>query len=308
MPTRAGDAFLSVDAPAKINLFLHVTGRREDGYHLLDSIVAFTEVGDRLSVAPSSRTLSLEMSGPFAPDLAGLTRRSSDNLVLQAAEMLRAAAGLAAGARLRLVKNLPVAAGIGGGSADAAAALRLLAHFWNVSDAEPILRRIAPKLGADVPVCLRSASARFSGIGDIVEPAPAPPSCGVVLANAREPVPTPAVFRARTGPFRGTGRRTAFWGTDSGFDEFIESLALCANDLSDAAQRVSPVIAVVLSELRQSSGCRLARLSGSGGTCFGLYETTETAEQAAAALSRSHADWWVVSTQFRRCGTSPAVF
>ena len=169
---------LTEPAPAKVNLYLHLTGRRDDGYHLLDSLVVFAGIGDTLSAAPAE-TLSLQVTGPFAAGLAG----EPDNLVLRAARALAAAAGVAAGAHLVLDKHLPVASGIGGGSADAAAALRLLCRLWRVTPQPAALARLAAGLGADVPVCLAGHAARMGGIGERLEPAPVLPACGIVLVN-----------------------------------------------------------------------------------------------------------------------------
>ena len=190
-----------LDAPAKINLYLHVTGRRPDGYHLLESLVAFTGTGDRLSAAPSE-ALTLSVSGPFA---GALEDDDADNLVLRAAHALRDASGTHAGAALHLKKNLPVASGIGGGSADAAAALRLLRHLWEIPADGVDLAALAAGLGADVPVCLAGTPCVMTGIGDELAPQPPLPPCGVVLVNAGEAVPTPDVFRARSGPFTPPG-------------------------------------------------------------------------------------------------------
>lgn len=296
----AGDSLsLALDAPAKVNLYLHVTGRRADGYHLLESLVAFAAVADRLHAEPAA-ALSLETEGPFAADLAA-AGNAVDNLVLRAARALQSAAGVTAGARLRLIKRLPVAAGLGGGSADAAAALRLLACLWDVPDAADVFARIAPGLGADVPACLVSAPAVFSGIGEAVVPAGTLPGCGVLLVNAGEPVPTPAVFAARSGPFSPAEP----WLSAAGADELFGRLRARANDLTAAAITVLPAIGEVLGELDRSPGCRLARMSGSGGTCFALYDSAEAAAQAADAVSDHRPGWWVAPTVF--LDTAPAI-
>lgn len=190
---------LSEFAPAKVNLYLHVVGRREDGYHLLDSLVAFAAVGDRLTVSPAD-VLSLAVTGPFAAGLVG----EADNLVLRAARALAAEGGVRAAGRMVLEKNLPVSSGIGGGSADAAAALRLLSRFWGL---EPgVARALAAGLGADVPACLASRTARMSGIGDVLAPARKLPRMGIALVNPGVAVATPSVFRTRAGPFSGSAR------------------------------------------------------------------------------------------------------
>jgi 4-diphosphocytidyl-2-C-methyl-D-erythritol kinase len=291
------DTRLSLDAPAKINLFLHVVGRRDDGYHLLDSAIAFAGVGDRLSVSPGD-DLTLDISGPFAETLIG---DREDNLVLRAARALRDAGAVAGGARLSLDKRLPVASGIGGGSADAAAALRLLARLWSVP--EEAATGLAVELGADVPVCLRSAPARVGGIGDSIDPLGPLPACGVVLANAGEGVSTPAVFAARSGGF--SDPDPAAWRPTSSFSDLIELLRGTRNDLADAARSVSPAIGNVIAALEGTPGCGIARLSGSGGTCFALYETVDAAKAAAEGLAAARPAWWVQATRFLE--TAPAI-
>lgn len=280
---------LVLDAPAKVNLYLHVTGRREDGYHTLDSLVAFTGTGDCLS-AEDDGGLSLEIAGPFAPSL----EQGGDNLVMRAALALQDAFGIARGAKLRLDKALPVASGIGGGSADAAAALRLLCALWELPADDARLGEIALALGADVPVCLAGRPALMSGIGETVLPVPALPPCGVLLVNAREPVPTPSVFRARNGAFS----EAAAWPAPDATEGLMQALSARRNDLTLAAISVSPVIADVLGAIKVLEGCRIARLSGSGGTCFGLFDDKAAAARAGAALAASRSGWWVSATEF----------
>ena len=189
-------------APAKVNLYLHLVGRRPDGYHLVDSLVAFADVGDRIT-ARSSASLTLKIDGPEATSLAGL---GENNLMLRAARLLADHAGIAARAALHLEKNLPVAAGIGGGSSDAAAALRALCALWQVSVGDEDLRRLGVSLGADVPACLHAGVAWVGSIGERVEPALPLPPVGIVLANPRIALPTAAVFAARRGSFGDPGR------------------------------------------------------------------------------------------------------
>ncbi|MDO5706643.1 MAG: 4-(cytidine 5'-diphospho)-2-C-methyl-D-erythritol kinase [Paracoccus sp. (in: a-proteobacteria)] len=259
-------------APAKLNLTLHVTGRRGDGYHLLDSLVVFAGVGDVVDLSPGP--LSLTVDGPFA---AGLDA-GDDNLCLRAA---RAIGGHAA---IRLTKNLPVASGIGGGSADAAAVLRAFA-------AQGLMLPDAPeRLGADVPVCLAGRPARMRGVGEVLDPLPPVPPIPVVLVNPGVAVATPAVFAAlesRDNP----PMPAPDWADADGLIRFA---AACRNDLQDAAIRLAPAIGEVLAALA-GQGARLARMSGSGATCFGLFDSTEAARRAADAISRP--GWWVVETE-----------
>ena len=282
---------LSLAAPAKINLFLHVTGRRDDGYHFLESLVVFTETGDRL-IVEAREDLTLSITGPFAQNL---TAAGADNVVLQAAEALQYKASTTLGAHITLEKNLPVSSGIGGGSADAAAALRMLSVLWHVDLHECCLKDIGLAIGADVPVCLNARSAIMSGVGDILQDVDPPPHCGVVLVNGAEGVATPAVFKARKAPFSDIGN----WRTPANFGAFINALKSSKNDLSDPARGVSPVIGDVLAALSVTEGCALVRLSGSGGTCFGLYADTNAADKAAAAIKALHPEWWCLSTVFR---------
>ncbi len=266
-------------APAKINLFLHVTGRRADGYHLLDSLVVFAAHGDVLQ-ARAAPGLSLEIDGPFG----GALQAEADNLVLRAARGLAAEAGIVPNAALRLTKNLPVASGIGGGSADAAAALRLLARLWNVAPASPAL---ALALGADVPVCLSGRPTRMQGIGETLLPAPGLPDFGLVLVNLGVAVATPAVFRARAGGFTPPAALPAAWPDAAAL---AAGLAACVNDLEAPAIGLAPVIGEVLATLRAVPGSLLARMSGSGATCFALFASG--AEAAAAAKNIRRQGWW----------------
>jgi len=281
---------VTADAPAKINLFLHVTGRRADGYHELDSLIAFAAVSDRISAAPAA-ALSLAIVGPFA---AGLTA-GDDNLVLRAARRLADHAGVGAGAAITLEKNLPVASGIGGGSADAAAALRVLDRLWGVGADAAALSRLGLELGADVPVCLYGRTARVTGIGERIAPAPALPELGLLLVNPGVAVPTPAVFAARRGPFSAPAAPPGGFADAAGL---AAALRETRNDLTEAALSVAPGIGPVLEAIAASDGCLLARLSGSGATCFGLYADAAGAAAAARALAARHARWWVAATRF----------
>ena len=277
-----GVAMLSEAARAKVNLFLHVVGRRADGYHLLDSLAVFPAVGDVLHATPDSE-LSLMVEGRFAGALAG----EGDNLVLRAAAGLAASCGIAGGARLVLEKNLPVASGIGGGSADAAAALRLLARMWGVS----VPAGLALGLGADVPVCLAQVPRRMGGVGEVLVAGPSLPPFGMVLANPGVAVATPAVFRARAAGRVGFSVPAALPASWTDAAAMARDLKATSNDLQDAAVALCPAIGVVLEALGALPGCRLARMSGSGGTCFGLFDDAGTANRVAMGLVRP--GWWV---------------
>ncbi|MBO1073516.1 4-(cytidine 5'-diphospho)-2-C-methyl-D-erythritol kinase [Roseomonas marmotae] len=268
-------------APAKVNLHLHVTGRRADGYHLLDSLVVFAGAGDRLRLEPAPG-LSLVLEGPEGAALAA----EPDNLVLRSARLLAEHAGIRPHGRLRLEKNLPVASGIGGGSADAAAALRLLDHAWGLRLEPPALAALAARLGADVPVCLENRPRRMQGVGEVLSDAPALPDCGMVLANPRLALPTPAVFRARRGDGTPPATLPAGWADARAM---ARDLLACRNDLEEAAIGLCPAVAEVLTALRALPGCLLARMSGSGATCFGLFPSASQAAHAAELLPKA---WW----------------
>ena len=276
---------LTAFAPAKVNLYLHLIGRRPDGYHLLDSLIAFPDIGDRIT-AESATTLSLEVTGPEA---AGLANSGHDNLVLRAARLLADHTGTARGAALLLEKNLPVAAGIGGGSSDAAAVLRLLAALWQLSIGEEALTGLGARLGADLPVCLYGRAAWVGGIGERIEPAPDLPETGILLANPRTELPTAGVFAARTGPFDEAGRFTPMPSDAAGL---ARALMARRNDLTDTAIGLVPEIGVVLSRLARLPGTLLARMSGSGATCFALFRDRGAAEEARVALAAAEPQWW----------------
>jgi len=277
-------------APAKLNLYLHVLGRRTDGYHLLDSLVAFAAVGDEVTAAPAE-ALSLEVSGPQA---AALDAARRDNLVWRAAELLAAHAGLAPGAALGLVKNLPVAAGIGGGSSDAAAALKALTALWRLDLDAEALAGLGAKLGADVPVCLIARAAWLGGIGDAVEPAPSLPDVTAVLVNPGIALPTAAVFKVRSGAFSLAARFAAMPADAAGLAAL---LAERGNDLTAAAIAVVPAIGALLDRLAKLDGALLARMSGSGATCFALFAEADAAAAAAAALRAERPSWWVAAAR-----------
>jgi 4-diphosphocytidyl-2-C-methyl-D-erythritol kinase len=317
---------VEVLAPAKINLTLHVTGQRADGYHLLDSLVAFAGMGDRLRVAPAA-SLSLRVTGPRG---AGLPE-GPENLVWRAAAL---AGGQAA---ITLEKHLPAASGIGGGSSDAAACLRALAALdgralpadlrtlgadlpvcllaraarmrgigGGSSDAAACLRALAAldgralpadlrTLGADLPVCLLARAARMRGIGEEVAPVEGLPALEAVLVNPGLPVATPAVFARLARRDNPAMPATLPRWRDAA--ECARWLTAQRNDLEPPAQALCPEIATALAALRESAGCALARMSGSGATCFGLYPSRAAAEAAAARIAAQHPGWWVAPTR-----------
>jgi 4-diphosphocytidyl-2-C-methyl-D-erythritol kinase len=270
-----------VRAPAKINLWLNVVGRRADGYHLLDSLIAFTDLADEIEAEPADR-LVLTVDGPLAPALAS----EGDNLVLKAARLLADHAGVAPRVALRLSKRIPVAAGLGGGSADAAATLRALVELWRIALPVEELFDLAARLGADVPMCLAGRAALVSGAGERLAPAPPLPPCAILLVNPRVPLPTAEVFAARRGNFSPPRPLVQPW-TD--LASFAAALAERGNDLTEAAIGLRPVIADMLAFLRHTDGALHVAMSGSGATCFALYPTIDLAQRAAACAPTS---WW----------------
>lgn len=283
MPT-----LLHTHAPAKINLYLHVTGRREDGYHRLDSLVAFTNIGDEMRLE-SATDFAFALEGPMAAKLAD--ELVDGNLAVRAARALAAACGRTLDVKLTLVKNLPVASGIGGGSTDAAAALRLLAQYWELDAEDARLFAIAATLGQDVPCCIRAETCYFRDIGDVTDAGPDLPHTDMVLVNPGKGLPTPAVFKARRGDFTPAARLER---VPADAAELAAMLRSRSNGLTEAACELLPEIGAVLKALEQSPDCLLSRMSGSGATCFGLYPDRAAARGAAARIMAAHPDWWVV--------------
>ncbi|MGY4234902.1 4-diphosphocytidyl-2-C-methyl-D-erythritol kinase [Bradyrhizobium sp. USDA 4449] len=279
---------------AKVNLSLRVVGRRADGYHDLESVVAFADCADRLTLDPGGE-LRLATTGP----LAAACGETADNLVLKAAKLLAdAVPNLKLGA-FALDKVLPVAAGIGGGSADAAAALRLLARLNDLPLDDPRLQKVALATGADVPVCLLSRACDMTGVGEQLLPL-ALPSMPCVMVNPRVPVATKDVFKElglRNGELL-VGATDVLeapaWPEAGGsITDWVDVLETVANDLEAPALRIEPVIGTVLESLRDSAGVKLARMSGSGATCFAIYGVLGDAQAAAERIRRDHLGWWV---------------
>lgn len=267
---------VEVFAPAKINLTLHVTGQRPDGYHELDSLVCFAGIGDRLSLRKSERT-KLTVTGPFA----GEVPKGPENLVVRATSLLGVSA------EITLEKNLPTAAGVGGGSADAAAALRGLTDLYDVPlpDTEAILG-----LGADVPVCLMGGQVRMRGIGERLTPVSSSRmSWPTLLVNPGVSVSTPEVFRRLASKSNPPMPDELM---DESFNEFPDWLAQQRNDLEGSAIGMAPVIADVLEALRAEPGCRITRMSGSGATCFAIFDDDAQAAEAVRSIRAAHPDWW----------------
>ncbi|WP_120499562.1 4-(cytidine 5'-diphospho)-2-C-methyl-D-erythritol kinase [Roseovarius sp. EL26] len=266
-------------APAKINLTLHVTDRRPDGYHMLDSLVVFADIGDRLTVESATQA-SLTVSGPMSEGVPTDDR----NLVL------RAAALIGVPAKIHLEKRLPHAAGIGGGSSDAAASLKVLAQLGNTP-----LPKDSAVLGADVPVCLVAKAARMRGIGNVIKSIANFPTLHAVMINPNVAIETKTIF-----PKLESTQNTAMPSVLPGFknsSDCITFLRTTRNDLEAAAIQAQPVIQDVLSAIAQTAGCQIARMSGSGATCFGLYNDEAAAQRAVQSLQTAHQNWWIVATK-----------
>jgi len=278
-------------AAAKINLYLHITGRRLDGYHCLDSMVAFAAIGDVVTAAPADE-ISLSIEGPMA---GGLEPAAQDNLVYRAARALAAAAGVDSGAALTLIKHLPVASGLGGGSADAAAALQALRSLWKLSINDHELKRIGLTLGADVPVCLGGRATVMTGIGEKLDDLEALPDCHIVLVNPAVAVSTAEVFGGVEIGLENPPPPPDVAYSD--VTDFLNMLGRRGNDLEAPAMRVAPVISQVLESLTVDPACRLARMSGSGATCFGLFEDEASAVIGADQILLAHPEWWVTPTR-----------
>lgn len=269
-------------APAKLNLFLHITGKRADGYHLLESLVVFTEFGDRLSFSPAPE-LSLHLTGEFS---AALQHEQAQNLVMRAAHVLRETFGVTAGAMITIEKNIPIAAGLGGGSADAAAALRGLARLWDIKTDDSELRRFAASLGSDVPVCIDSQPAMMRGVGEQLQPIHFDRDLSVLLVNPRVALSTVDVYKTFSAPF------SSPMDDANPASYFMQA----HNALQEPAIKLLPVIQDYIAALQQSRGCILARMAGSGATCFALFESAMDCSHAAELFRTRYPYAWVMPT------------
>lgn len=282
-------------AAAKINLTLHIVGKRTDGYHNLDSLVVFADIADQLTATPIAGPDHLEVNGPFAHNL----EPGSSNLVLKAMEMVRSRHSdkVAGGLELKLTKCLPIASGLGGGSADAAAALRLARSNWPEISL-PQMQEIALSLGADVPMCLHQDSARVQGIGEHITPVGNMPDMALVLVNPLKKISTPDVFARLTNTENSA--MAFFNGGWLDFADLMEFLSTTRNDLTNAAISMVPQIGDIQQAMLAQVNCGFARMSGSGATVFGLFEYSEDAEVAATNLRNAYPEYWIQSGQILR--------
>lgn len=290
---------MTILAPAKINLYLHMTGMRADGYHLLDSLVVFADIGDKITIEPSP-DFSFRVQGQYAGAFTAQEKDESpesSNILVRAVWDYAAILGQRPDCRVTLVKNLPLAAGIGGGSSDAASVLWGLSRYWNTApENNAALLKLAENLGADVPVCMQTMSTRMSGMGEILEEAPPMADVPVVLVNPSVPCPTGPIFKAYDKKYPDMEKALVKLPEDlSDFDDFISFLRQQKNDLESPAVELVPVIGEVLECIQGRKNCALVRMSGSGATCFGLFKDEFDAIDAAEEISLARPAWWVRS-------------
>ena len=284
---------MKIIAPAKLNLYLHITGRRDDGYHLLDSLFAFTAFGDEITITPSS-SLTLTIDGPFSSVFD--QDAVENNLIFRAALLLKNKYAVNAGAHILLTKNIPVAAGLGGGSSDAAAVLKGLNQLWKLRLSIETLSEIGLTLGADIPACLYQKTALISGIGEQIMPLALPfSSHAVLLINPLQPLSTQSVFQHYHPAFRSSANQTGLiQATD--WQSFLSVLLTYQNDLETAATTLLPAIHDIIHHLQQQKHCELARMSGSGPTCFALFSDLQSAEHAAQTMRVIYPAYWLAVT------------
>lgn len=294
------DGTLNIFAPAKINLFLHITGKRNDGYHTLDSLVCFTDIGDEITIAPA-QTLGLDIKGPLAHGFSGAEKEAgpnSKNLVILAARALAKLCDRPLDFKVTLVKNIPMGAGLGGGSADAAAVIWGLLKYWDLPLTLPGLDALLLSLGADVPVCFACTTLRVQGIGEVIKAAPVMGEYNCVLIYPGKPCNTKAVFNAFKGEFDAPLPPQNFDARAA----FLAMMRKTQNRLTPVSRTLVPEIENVLHGLIHETGCEIARMSGSGSACFGLFIDERTARTAAVKIAEQNQDWWVQATTIGRAG------
>lgn len=285
---------MNVFAPAKLNLYLHVTKRLSNGYHALDSLVAFADIGDTITIEPADH-FQFSVTGPFSGALQESDLDSgpnSTNLIVKAVRELATLTKQQPNVSITLTKNLPCGGGIGGGSSDAATTLWALSDMWGITKDSSELKNLLLSLGADVPVCFSGNTSRIKGIGDVFEPAPFLPETPIVILYPGKPCSTPNVFQRFSGDLREYIALPASFNTQ---DELVDFLSRCDNDLQAAAGLLVPEIHNALSQLDAHDNCQLARMSGSGSCCFGIFADEIAAQTAAHEISEENPDWWVQS-------------
>jgi len=285
---RSPSKVISMAAPAKINLYLNIMGKLNETYHELDSLVGFATYGDKVFVR-DCEDFRLEISGPFSQMLPP----EKNNLVIKAAKELARETNYARGAYIKLVKNLPISSGIGGGSADAAATLKALNRLWGIKLKKEDLMTVGLKLGSDVPVCVKGKPARIGGRGEKIFSFEGFPKCGILLVNPRVPIPTIDVFKT----FQGKYSNYVEIPKINDIEALIEFLSTQKNDLQETSVKIAPVLQVILNILSDEPNCRLARVSGSGATCFGIFNDEHSAALSARAISSRFKEWWLKPTQ-----------
>ena len=287
-------------APAKINLSLHITGQRNDGYHLLDSLIAFADYGDVIDVRPAAG-FSFKADGLFAKDLPA---NDADNLSVKAAHYLGRILQKELNLSLHLTKNIPIGGGLGGGSSDAAATIKKLLRFWNTEIDKEKLNKILFELGADTPVCYAGNAAHVTGIGEIITPVPSIPDMPAILIYPNKFCSTAEIFKNFQQPFSTPDPLPTEF---NGREEFYNFLKKQKNDLTSAALAHIPEIKSVLDIIQVQEGCALSRMSGSGSTCFGLFDTKKNSELAAEKIKRAHPELWLqaVTIKYRNLCKSP---
>jgi 4-diphosphocytidyl-2-C-methyl-D-erythritol kinase len=283
---------LTIFAPAKINLYLHVTGKTDGNYHTLDSLVNFADIGDEITIEPASQ-FSFDINGPYAGYFNADAQKANDkstNLVVRTVFALAKKFEKLPDFKITLTKNLPLASGMGGGSSNAAATIWGLLEWWNIPTDTDDLPDLFVKLSADVPVCYYSQPARMQGIGEFITPVPDMPELDILLVNPGKPCPTDKVFADVKPPY---SNDIIFPAHFKSADQLIEFLAEQRNDLTAPASNIVSEIDEMLALLQKQSGCRLARLSGSGATCFGIFDNAAAAKLAEKTLKKQNPDWWV---------------
>ncbi|MEI6730839.1 MAG: 4-(cytidine 5'-diphospho)-2-C-methyl-D-erythritol kinase [Pseudomonadota bacterium] len=282
----------SLFAPAKINLYLHVIGERGDGYRLLDSLVVFADtIGDNISVKPASN-IELILKGKYADKLL-----NQDNIVIKAAKILRQRFKIEQGAEITIEKNLPIASGIGGGSSDAASVLKLLIDLWGIKDKKQEIAQIALQLGADIPACLHANPLYMGGIGEQIQECEIEEDLYILLTSPGKSLATAEVFAARSGDFSTPPTRHKKFTSTT---QLIELLKQTSNDLQQAAISIIPEIADLISNLEKQEGCLLARMSGSGATCFGIFNNKQNLQNAQNNLKLENPNMWVEISSIRK--------